>query len=97
MPFLSLFFLLYLLTLACSQAPQPLRGVFIDCGATVPSVIEGREWIPDAGFSLCWDPKKPNNSQPRPNSIHRPIISPPRLTFTGNSAMSFVCFALGST
>ncbi|XP_059632534.1 leucine-rich repeat receptor-like serine/threonine-protein kinase At2g14510 [Cornus florida] len=58
MPFPSLLslFLFSILTLAHSQS-QPLRGVLIDCGANVSSLIEGREWLPDAGFVSAGTPK----------------------------------------
>ncbi|XP_015573432.1 leucine-rich repeat receptor-like serine/threonine-protein kinase At2g14510 [Ricinus communis] len=41
--------LLSLLSLSLSQSP-PLRGTFINCGATAPSTFSGREWLPDSGF-----------------------------------------------
>ncbi|XP_057489518.1 putative leucine-rich repeat receptor-like serine/threonine-protein kinase At2g14440 isoform X2 [Actinidia eriantha] len=51
MPLLSLLFLLLLLLSllfpALSQSP---RATLIDCGATVPSVIDGRQWLPDTDF-----------------------------------------------
>lgn len=49
MSFLSLIFLFSLLNLAQSQSQSP-RGVFIDCGATVASLIDGRQWLPDATY-----------------------------------------------
>ncbi|KAA8548613.1 hypothetical protein F0562_000297 [Nyssa sinensis] len=57
MAFLSLLFLFNLLSVAHSQTPQPPRGVLIDCGATVSSVVEGRQWLPDAGFVFAGTPK----------------------------------------
>ncbi|KAK9287957.1 hypothetical protein L1049_016402 [Liquidambar formosana] len=58
MSFLSLrlLFFLSLLTLSLSQS-QPLRGVFIDCGATVETVSDGRRWQPDAGFVSAGTPR----------------------------------------
>ncbi|PSR92707.1 Leucine-rich repeat receptor-like serine/threonine-protein kinase [Actinidia chinensis var. chinensis] len=47
MPLLSLLFLLSLLSPALSQPP---RATLIDCGATVSSVIDGRQWLLDADF-----------------------------------------------
>ncbi|KDP40146.1 hypothetical protein JCGZ_02144 [Jatropha curcas] len=47
LPFI--FFILSLLSLSVSQTPPP-RGTLIDCGATAPSTIDGRQWLPDAGF-----------------------------------------------
>ncbi|KAJ9182080.1 hypothetical protein P3X46_006110 [Hevea brasiliensis] len=51
MPFLSFFFtiILSLLSLSVSQSPPP-RGTLINCGSTAPSIVGGRQWLPDAGF-----------------------------------------------
>ncbi|CAK9137194.1 unnamed protein product [Ilex paraguariensis] len=54
LPFLSLLFLLSLLPFSLSQSP---RGVFIDCGTTVRSVIDGREWAPDTGYISTGTPR----------------------------------------
>ncbi|KAI3469545.1 hypothetical protein Pfo_026208 [Paulownia fortunei] len=44
----AFFFLLFLLP--SISFSQPLRGVFIDCGAIVKSTVNGLEWLPDAGY-----------------------------------------------
>ncbi|XP_042475797.1 leucine-rich repeat receptor-like serine/threonine-protein kinase At2g14510 isoform X2 [Macadamia integrifolia] len=49
MAFLSLLFLLLLFAVVRSQ-PSPPKGILIDCGATVPSVIDNREWLPDGSY-----------------------------------------------
>ncbi|THG12755.1 hypothetical protein TEA_013557 [Camellia sinensis var. sinensis] len=37
--------------------PPPLSRTLIDCGATVPTVINGSKWLPDAGFISAGTPK----------------------------------------
>ncbi|PIN07891.1 Non-specific serine/threonine protein kinase [Handroanthus impetiginosus] len=44
-PLLFLLFLLLLISFS-----QPLRGVFIDCGANVESTVNGLEWVPDTSY-----------------------------------------------
>ncbi|KAI8561365.1 hypothetical protein RHMOL_Rhmol04G0333300 [Rhododendron molle] len=34
-----------------------ISGVFIDCGATAPSLVDGRQWLPDADFITAGTPK----------------------------------------
>ncbi|KAK9933383.1 hypothetical protein M0R45_020581 [Rubus argutus] len=46
---MSLFLLLLLLSLLPISLSQP-KGTLIDCGATLKSQIDGREWLPDSGF-----------------------------------------------
>ncbi|GLT78482.1 hypothetical protein SLA2020_500160 [Shorea laevis] len=47
---LSLSFLLLLPSFLLVSSSQPPKGVLIDCGANVGSVIGGREWLPDGDF-----------------------------------------------
>ncbi|XP_050218608.1 probable LRR receptor-like serine/threonine-protein kinase At1g67720 [Mercurialis annua] len=44
------------LSISLSQPPPP-RGTFINCGATSPSTISGRQWLPDLGFVSQGTPK----------------------------------------
>ncbi|XP_043692082.1 leucine-rich repeat receptor-like serine/threonine-protein kinase At2g14510 isoform X2 [Telopea speciosissima] len=57
MALLSLLFVLLLFTAVRSQ-PSPPKGILIDCGATVPSVIDNREWLPDGSFVSAGVAKK---------------------------------------
>ncbi|KAG2727490.1 hypothetical protein I3760_01G159700 [Carya illinoinensis] len=58
MSVLSLVFFFSLLTLSLSQPPPPpLKGFFIDCGATEESTIDGKVWLPDAAFVSGGTPK----------------------------------------
>lgn len=44
-------FILFLLPLSFSQSQsQPPKALLIDCGATLPSVIDDRQWLPDTNF-----------------------------------------------
>ncbi|XAR57217.1 Non-specific serine/threonine protein kinase [Bertholletia excelsa] len=81
MPFLSLLYLLSLLSTALSQPP---RGTLIDCGATVPSVIDGRQWRPDSGFVSSGSPR--NISE----LVVSPVLSTVRtFPFRGNLRRKF--------
>lgn len=56
LPFLSLLVLFNFLSVSLSQSQFP-KGVLIDCGATTKSTIEGRTWLPDAGFVAGGTPR----------------------------------------
>ncbi|KAJ4969105.1 hypothetical protein NE237_015806 [Protea cynaroides] len=56
MALLSLLVVLSLLTAASSQRSPP-KGILIDCGATVPSVIDNRQWLPDGNYVSAGFPK----------------------------------------
>ncbi|KAJ9154336.1 hypothetical protein P3X46_027685 [Hevea brasiliensis] len=67
MPFLSFIFIiiLSLFSLSVSQFPPP-RGTLINCGGTAPSIIAGRQWLPDTGFI----------SEGTPKNLTIPVLSP---------------------
>ncbi|KAF3457169.1 hypothetical protein FNV43_RR01826 [Rhamnella rubrinervis] len=76
---ISIFSLLPLFSL--SQTPPP-KAVLIDCGAIGESEIDGRKWLPDAGFVSAGTPKNLTmpvlvpvlstvRSFPLENNIHR--------------------------
>ncbi|KAJ7980072.1 Leucine-rich repeat protein kinase family protein [Quillaja saponaria] len=77
---LFLFSLFSLFTLSlCQTSP---KGILIDCGATTRSEIEGRVWLPDAGFVSSGTPKNLSTavsvstlstvrSFPLQNNLHR--------------------------
>lgn len=56
-PLPALAFLFCLLpTLSFSQI-EPLRGTFVNCGATVSSVVNGQQWSADSGFISVGTPR----------------------------------------
>ncbi|KAF5738624.1 LRR receptor-like serine/threonine-protein kinase [Tripterygium wilfordii] len=55
-PSFPLLFFLSLLSLLSVSLSQP-RGILIDCGATVGSKIDGREWFPDGNFVSAGTPR----------------------------------------
>ncbi|XP_042495512.1 putative leucine-rich repeat receptor-like serine/threonine-protein kinase At2g14440 isoform X1 [Macadamia integrifolia] len=56
MAFLSLLIVLSLFAAVHCQ-PSPPKGFLIDCGATVPSVIDNRQWLPDGNYVSVGVPK----------------------------------------
>ncbi|KAE8077007.1 hypothetical protein FH972_015616 [Carpinus fangiana] len=58
LPFLSLLLLVLFnfLSVSFSQSEFP-KGLLIDCGATTKSKIDGRKWLPDAGFVAGGTPR----------------------------------------
>ncbi|OVA05483.1 Leucine-rich repeat [Macleaya cordata] len=67
MAFLSLllFFFFSLLAIVRSQ-PSPPKGTLIDCGATIPSVIDGQQWLSDNDFVSAGIPKTLHDPNPLP-------------------------------
>nr|AMM42983.1 LRR-RLK [Vernicia montana] len=58
MPFIAFVFIfLSFLSFSFSQSSPP-KGTLIDCGATAPSIIGGRQWLTDAGFISKGTPRK---------------------------------------
>ncbi|XP_027121270.1 probable LRR receptor-like serine/threonine-protein kinase At1g67720 [Coffea eugenioides] len=57
MKFLFPFLLLFLSLIPSLTFSESLRGTFIDCGATSPTVINGQQWVPDNDFITVGTPK----------------------------------------
>ncbi|KAF8394420.1 hypothetical protein HHK36_020628 [Tetracentron sinense] len=87
MSFLSLLFFLSLFTTIHSQ-PSPPKGLLIDCGATVESVIDGRRWLPDTAYISAGVPQNLTT----PNLL--PILSTVRSFPIQDGAHRKFCFVV---